>query len=102
MLSTGVSNRNHAVPQRLQRLKVQHRQALSPSILWNPGARWPAHLVGDGRAVIGFGAGRDYEFAHFLGDTAEAGFAPDLLLSMWNLRRFTDDSDFLVALLRPA
>jgi hypothetical protein len=28
--------------------------------------------------------------------------APDLLLSTWDLRPFTDDSDFLVALLRPA
>lgn len=60
------------------------------------------HLVGDGRAVIGFGAGRDYEFDQFLSDAADAGFTPDLLLSTWDLRPFTDDSDFLVAILRPA
>jgi SAM-dependent methyltransferase len=64
-------------------------------------ARLRAHLVGDGRAVIGFGAGREYEFGQFFDDAAEAGFTPDLLLSTWDLRPFTDNSDFLVALLRP-
>jgi SAM-dependent methyltransferase len=64
--------------------------------------RLRAHLSGDGRAVIGFGAGRDYEFAEFLDDAAEAGFSPELLLSTWDLRPFTADSDFLVAVLRPA
>lgn len=65
-------------------------------------ARLRAHLRDDGRAVIGFGAGRDYEFSRFLDDAAEAGLAPDVLLSTWDLRPFTDDSDFLVALLRQA
>jgi SAM-dependent methyltransferase len=65
-------------------------------------ARLRAHLGGDGRAVIGFGAGREYEFAHFLDDAAEAGFTPDLLLSTWDLRPFTDNSDFLAAILRPS
>ncbi|MGY4650770.1 class I SAM-dependent methyltransferase [Mycobacterium sp. URHB0021] len=64
--------------------------------------RLRAHLSGDGRAVIGFGAGRGYEFAEFLDDAAEAEFSPELLLSTWNLRPFTEDSDFLVAVLRPA
>jgi SAM-dependent methyltransferase len=63
--------------------------------------RLRAHLASDGRAVIGFGAGRDYEFAQFLDDAAEAGFTPDQLLSTWDLRPFTDDADYLVALLRP-
>ena len=62
--------------------------------------RLRAHLAGDGRAVIGFGGGRDYEFAQFLDDAAEAGLAPDLLLSSWDLRPFTENADFLVALLR--
>jgi SAM-dependent methyltransferase len=61
-----------------------------------------AHLKADGRAAIGFGAGREYEYSQFLDDAAEAEFAPDLLLSTWDLRPFTDDSDFLVALLKPA
>jgi hypothetical protein len=52
--------------------------------------------------VIGFGAGRDYEFGEFLDDAAAAGFAHELLLSTWDLRPFTEDSDFLVAVLRPA
>jgi SAM-dependent methyltransferase len=74
---------------------------LAPSTRVQVLGRLRAHLSGDGRAVIGFGAGRDYEFGQFLDDAAEAGFAPDLLLSTWDLRPFTDDSDFLVAVLRP-
>ncbi|MGV0719703.1 class I SAM-dependent methyltransferase [Mycolicibacterium elephantis] len=65
-------------------------------------SRLRAHLAEDGRAVIGFGAGRDYPFDRFFEDVAEAGLVPDLLLSTWDLRPFTDDSDFLVALLRRA
>jgi 2-polyprenyl-3-methyl-5-hydroxy-6-metoxy-1,4-benzoquinol methylase len=60
------------------------------------------HCAEDGRTVIGFGADRDYEFSQFLDDAATAGFATDLLLGTWDLRPFTDDSDFLVAVLRPA
>lgn len=61
-----------------------------------------AHLASDGRAVIGFGAGRSYEFAEFFDDAARAGLVPDLLLSTWDLRPFADDCDFLVAVLRSA
>jgi len=75
---------------------------LAPSTRVQVLRRLRAHLATDGRAVIGFGAGRDYEFADFLDDVATAGFAPDLLLSTWDLRPFADDSDFLVAVLRPA
>jgi hypothetical protein len=64
--------------------------------------RLRAHLAADGRAVIGFGAGRGYAFGQFLDDAAEAGFTPDLLLSTWDLRPFTEDSDFLIALLQPS
>ena len=56
----------------------------------------------DGRAAIGFGAGRGYEFDDFLADAAAAGWAADLLLSTWDLRPFTPDAEFLVAVLRPA
>jgi SAM-dependent methyltransferase len=59
-----------------------------------------AHLAGGGRAAIGFGAGRGYEFDDFLEDAAATGWEPDLLLSTWDLRPFTRDSDFLVAILR--
>lgn len=61
-----------------------------------------AHLRPDGRAVIGFGAGRGYEFSEFLRDAASAGLAPDVLLSTWDLRPFEADSGFLVAILRVA
>ncbi|MCU1667813.1 MAG: Methyltransferase type 12 [Blastococcus sp.] len=64
--------------------------------------RLRAHIAPDGRAAIGFGTGRGYEFAEFLSDAADAGWAPDLLLSTWDLRPFTPDADFLVAILRPA
>lgn len=64
--------------------------------------RMRAHVRDDGRAAIGFGAERGYEFADFLSDADAAGWTPDLLLSTWDLRPFTDDADFLVALLRPA
>jgi SAM-dependent methyltransferase len=60
------------------------------------------HLAPAGRIAVGFGAGRGYPFADFHVDTAEVGLVPDLLLSTWDLRPFTDDADFLVAVLRRA
>ncbi|KUH95545.1 class I SAM-dependent methyltransferase [Mycobacterium sp. IS-3022] len=75
---------------------------LAPSTRVQVLSRLRAHLRDEGRAVIGFGAGRDYEFAEFSDDAGAAGLAPDLLLSTWDVRPFTDNSDFLVALLRPA
>ncbi|OBB26206.1 SAM-dependent methyltransferase [Mycolicibacterium peregrinum] len=73
---------------------------LAPSTRVQVLTRLRAHLADDGRAVIGFGAGRDYEFGRFFDDVVAAGFTTDLLLSTWDLRPFTDDSDFLVAILR--
>ncbi len=64
--------------------------------------RLRVHCADDGRTVIGFGANRDYDFDQFLRDASAAGFATDLLLATWDLRPFTADSDFLVAVLRPA
>jgi SAM-dependent methyltransferase len=61
--------------------------------------RFRAHLAGSGRVVVGFGAGRGYEFDDFLADASAAGLVPDLLLSTWDLRPFTPGSDFLVAVL---
>ncbi len=75
---------------------------LAPSTRTEVLRRLRMHLAGDGRAVIGFGAGRGYEFSEFFEDTAAAGFGVDLALSSWDLRPFTDDSGFLVAILRPA
>ena len=64
--------------------------------------RMLTHVRPGGRAAIGFGAGRGYGFDEFLADAAGAGWAPDLLLATWDLRPFAPDSDFLVAVLRPA
>ena len=75
---------------------------LAPSTRREVLRRMRAHLRPDGRAAIGFGAGRDYEFDDFLADAAAVGWAADVLLSTWDLRPFTPESDFLVAVLRPA
>jgi hypothetical protein len=75
---------------------------VAPSARRDVLVRMRAHVADGGRAAIGFGAGRGYEFATFLDDAGGAGWAPDLLLARWDLRPFTDASDFLVALLRPA
>ncbi len=75
---------------------------LAPSTRGTVLSRVRAHLRDDGRAVIGFGAGRGYTFDEFLDDATRAELKPDLLLSTWDVRPFTDDSDFLVAVLRPA
>ncbi|OBA92499.1 SAM-dependent methyltransferase [Mycobacteriaceae bacterium 1482268.1] len=75
---------------------------LAPSTRVQVLCRMRAHLRADGRAAIGFGAGREYDFAQFLDDALAAGFVHELLLSTWDLRPFTDDCDFLVAVLRPA
>jgi SAM-dependent methyltransferase len=75
---------------------------LAPSTRREVLRRMRAHLRPDGRAAIGFGAGRGYEFDDFLADATAVGWAPDVLLSTWDLRPFTPESDFLVALLRPA
>jgi SAM-dependent methyltransferase len=64
--------------------------------------RLRAHVADDGRAAIGFGAGRGYAFDDFLADARTGGWTPDLLLATWDLRPFTPSSDFLVAVLRPA
>jgi len=64
--------------------------------------RMRAHVHADARAAIGFGAGRGYEFDEFLADARAVDWEPDLLLATWDLRPFTPESDFLVALLRPA
>lgn len=56
------------------------------------------HLAPDGRAVIGFGAGRGYDYDAFFADAKAAGLKRHLLLSTWDIRPFTPGSDFVVAL----
>ncbi|WP_433219375.1 class I SAM-dependent methyltransferase [Dactylosporangium sp. CS-047395] len=62
--------------------------------------RFKAHLGEGGRVVVGFGSGRGYAFDDFLADAATAGLSRDVLLSTWDLRPYTPESDFLVALFR--
>ncbi len=57
-------------------------------------------LKPDGRLVVGFGAGRDYDVDDFFGDVAAVGLVVDLTLATWDLRPFDDRSDFLVAVVR--
>lgn len=61
--------------------------------------RLAEHLVADGRLVVGFGAGRGYDFDEFFHHSREAGLVEHLRLGTWDLRPFTGDSDFLVAVL---
>ncbi|WP_170861146.1 class I SAM-dependent methyltransferase [Trujillonella endophytica] len=75
---------------------------LAPSTRGEVLRRLRAHLAPDGRAVVGFGAGRDYPFDDFLADARGAGLIPSLLLSTWHLHPFTEESDFLVAVLTAA
>lgn len=64
--------------------------------------RFAAHLAPAGRVVIGFGSGRDYEFAEFDDDVAAAGLVFELRLSSWHLHPFTASSDFVVAVVSAA
>lgn len=73
---------------------------LAPSTRGEVLKRFRGHLAPGGRVVVGFGAGRGYDFSEFFDDAASAALEPDLLLSTWDLRPLTDDSDFLVAIFR--
>ena len=73
---------------------------LAPSTRREVLRRLRAHLVPDGPAAVGFGAGRGYPFEEFLADARAVGLRPDLLLSTWDLRPYAPDADFLVAVLR--
>ncbi|WP_404291119.1 class I SAM-dependent methyltransferase [Glutamicibacter arilaitensis] len=55
------------------------------------------HLAPEGRLVVGFGAGRGYEFADFESDASEAGLGMQQRYSTWNMHLPADD--FLVAVL---
>ncbi len=73
---------------------------LAPSTRREVLARLGAHLTAEGRIATGFGTGRGYTFDEFRDDVRAAGLVVDLELATWDLRPFTADSDFLVALLR--
>ena len=75
---------------------------LAPSTRVEVLRRFAGHLAAGGRAIIGFGAGRGYEFPEFLADANAAGLELDQAFSTWDLRPFLPDSDFLVAILTAA
>ena len=60
------------------------------------------HLRPYGRIVTGFGSGRDYTFSEFFDDIEHAGLVSNLSLSAWDLRPFTMESNFLVAMMSHA
>lgn len=74
---------------------------LAPSTRATVLDRFRLHLRPGGRIAVGFGSGRGYGFDEFLSDTEGAGLTPDVLLESWDLRPFTDASEFLVAILSP-
>lgn len=57
-------------------------------------------LKPSGRAVIGFGAGRGYDFEEYFEDVASSGLERSLTLGTWDLEPLTEDSNFLVSILR--
>lgn len=71
---------------------------LAPSTRVEVLRRFATHLADDGRAIIGFGAGRGYDFRDFLADCEQAGLVLQVPLSTWDLRPFTEDSTFIVAI----
>lgn len=56
-------------------------------------------LAPDARAVVGFGAGRGWEFPDFLDACRGAGLEAEQCYSTWDMRPFTQGSEFLVAVL---
>lgn len=73
---------------------------LAPATRRDVLARLRAHLAPEGRLVVGFGSGRDYEFDDFYADAAASGLVDELRLSSWDLRPFdASASTFLVAVL---
>jgi len=72
---------------------------LAPSTRVEVLTRIGHHVAHDGRLVIGFGLNRDYELDDFRSDIAAAGLTIQLELESWDVRPFTPESDFLVAVL---
>ena len=64
--------------------------------------RLAVHLRVGGRIVTGFGSGRGYAFDEFFDDVESAGLIAEMRFSTWDLRPFTEQSDFLVAVLTPS
>ena len=50
--------------------------------------------------VLGFGAGRGYDYREFFSDARNAGLLDDVLLATWDVKPWMATSNFLVAILR--
>jgi SAM-dependent methyltransferase len=72
---------------------------LAPATRLEVLCRLRAHVRAGGRVIVGFGAGRGYEFDAFFADVAAAGLTREVTLGTFDLRPFTPDSEFVVALL---
>jgi SAM-dependent methyltransferase len=72
---------------------------LAPSTRRDVLANLRDQLAPGGRVVVGFGAGRDYEFDEFRDDAARAGLAVEVELGTWDVRPVDEHSEFLVAIL---
>lgn len=70
---------------------------LAPSTRKDVLARLRDHLREDGRIIVGFGIGRGYEFDEFFADVNEVGLLLETPFATWDMRPFTADSDFVVA-----
>lgn len=75
---------------------------LAPSTRVDVLRRFASHLAPEGRAIIGFGAGRGYEFGDFFADVETAGLHLELALSTWDLKPLRAESTFLVAIVSRA
>ncbi|MDG1087261.1 MAG: class I SAM-dependent methyltransferase [Acidimicrobiales bacterium] len=56
-------------------------------------------LTDEGRLAVGFGLGRDYAVDDFRANINEAGLTIELELESWDIRPFTAESGFIVALI---
>lgn len=72
---------------------------LAPSTRREVLTRLGRHLRDRGRIVVGFGSGRGYGFDEFRDDITAAGLVLELELESWDLRPFSEESEFIVAVL---
>ncbi|MFV0428317.1 MAG: class I SAM-dependent methyltransferase [Arachnia sp.] len=71
---------------------------LAPSTRRPVLSRLAAHLAPEGRALLGFGAGRGYDFDDFRDDVAASGLNIDAQFATWDLRPWRADADFIVTI----
>ncbi|MFE9657755.1 class I SAM-dependent methyltransferase [Micromonospora sp. NPDC006431] len=63
-------------------------------------SRIAAHVHPDGLVVVGFGTDRGYPLADFDDDAVAAGLRLEHRFATWDLRRWQEDADFAVTVLR--